>query len=116
MVVAQSELFQRQSHASDAFDLFVVLLLLVLLETSIMDNVAVSPLFGAAFVVGWVHLTGALCFSVTQAIPLVLQHLPMLGQRLTYIRAFLWAMPERCQQIGVMVALGVDPVNWYRIK
>lgn len=40
----------------------------------------------------------------------------MLGQRLTYIRAFLWAMPERCQQIGVMVALGTDPVNWYRIR
>lgn len=35
-----------------------------------------------------------------QAIPLVVQHLPMLGQRLTYIRAFLWAMPERCQQVG----------------
>ncbi len=51
-----------------------------------------------------------------QAIPLVLQHLPMFGQRLTYIRAFLWAMPERCQQIGLMVALGSDPVSWYRLR
>ena len=49
-------------------------------------------------------------------IPAIVQNLPMQGQRLTYIRAFLWAMPERCQQIGVMVALGTDPVTWYRIK
>jgi tellurite resistance protein len=49
-------------------------------------------------------------------IPVVVQNLPMQGQRLTYIRAFLWAMPERCQQIGTMVALGVDPVTWYRLK
>lgn len=46
----------------------------------------------------------------------VVQNLPMQAQRLTYIRAFLWAMPERCQQLGVMVALGTDPVTWYRIK
>ena len=50
------------------------------------------------------------------AIPAVVQNLPMQGQRVTYIRAFLWAMPERCQQIGVMVALGVDPVLWYRLR
>ena len=49
-------------------------------------------------------------------IPVVVQNLPMQAQRLTYIRAFLWAMPERCQQIGTMVALGVDPVTWYRLK
>jgi tellurite resistance protein len=49
-------------------------------------------------------------------IPAVVQALPMQGQRVTYIRAFLWAMPERCQQIGTMVALGVDPVTWYRLK
>jgi hypothetical protein len=51
-----------------------------------------------------------------QTIPTVVQHLPMLSQRLTYLRAFLWAMPERCQQIGLMVALGVDPVTWYNIR
>jgi len=49
-------------------------------------------------------------------IPVVVQNLPMQAQRLTYIRAFLWAMPERCQQIGTMVALGVDSVLWYRLK
>lgn len=50
------------------------------------------------------------------AIPAVVQHLPMQSQRLTYIRAFLWAMPERCQQIGTMIALGTDPVIWYRLR
>jgi len=49
-------------------------------------------------------------------LPAVVQHLPMHAQRVTYIRAFLWAMPERCQQIGTMVALGVDPVTWYRLR
>ena len=44
-----------------------------------------------------------------QVLPLVVQSLPMLAQRATYIRAFLIAMPERAQQIGVMIALGVDP-------
>lgn len=51
-----------------------------------------------------------------QVLPLVVQSLPMLSQRVTYIRAFLWAMPERCQQFGIMLALGTDPVTWYRIK
>ena len=35
-----------------------------------------------------------------QVMPLVVQALPMQSQRVTYIRAFLWAMPERCQQVG----------------
>lgn len=51
-----------------------------------------------------------------QVLPLVVQALPMLSQRATYIRAFIWAMPERCQQFGTMIALGVDPVNWYRLR
>jgi hypothetical protein len=54
---------------------------------------------------GWFHV-----------IPAVVQALPMQGQRVTYIRAFLWAMPERCQQIGTMVAVGTDPVTWYRLR
>jgi hypothetical protein len=44
-----------------------------------------------------------------RALPAVVQALPTLAQRATYVRAFVWAMPERAQQIGVMVALGVDP-------
>ena len=51
-----------------------------------------------------------------QVLPLVVQALPMLAQRATYIRSFMWGMPERSQQLGVMIALGVDPVNWYRLK
>lgn len=50
------------------------------------------------------------------ALPAVVQHMPMHGQRVTFIRAFIWAMPERCQQFGTMIALGVDPVIWYRVK
>lgn len=50
------------------------------------------------------------------ALPAVVAALPMQSQRLTYLRAFLWAMPERAQQIGTMVALGVDPVTWYRLR
>ena len=50
------------------------------------------------------------------ALPAVVQALPTQAQRVTYVRAFLWAMPERCQQIGVMVALGVDPVTWHRLR
>ena len=46
----------------------------------------------------------------------MVQHLPTQAQRLTYLRAFLWALPERAQQIGTMVALGVDPVTWYRLR
>ena len=101
-------------------------------------------------------------------LPLVVQSLPTLGQRATYVRAFLWAMPgappllslagaedgfpgagasmhaqshccrrhltsswqpqqplsrptlpthaaERCQQFGVMLALGMDPVRPNRL-
>lgn len=50
------------------------------------------------------------------ALPAVVQNLPMHAQRVTYIRAFIWAMPERCQQFGTIIALGVDPVTWYKLK
>ncbi len=49
-------------------------------------------------------------------LPAVVQNLPMHSQRVTFIRAFIWAMPERCQQLGVIISLGVDPVTWYRLK
>lgn len=49
-------------------------------------------------------------------IPAVLSALPMHSQRVTYLRAFEWAMPWRCQQLGIMAALGTDPVTWYRLK
>ena len=31
------------------------------------------------------------------------------------LKTLLWAMPERAQHIGIMVALGVDEVQWVRI-
>lgn len=43
-------------------------------------------------------------FPPLQVLPLVVQSLPTLGQRATYLRAFLWAMPERCQQARVPCA------------
>lgn len=46
-----------------------------------------------------------------QVLPLVVQWLPMISQRATYIRAFLWAMPERCQQVAGGGALGVAWLN-----
>lgn len=51
-----------------------------------------------------------------ETMPAVVMNLPLYSQKLTYIRAFLWAMPERCQQIGVIMALGSDPVTWYRLR
>ena len=50
-----------------------------------------------------------------QALPAVVQNLPMHAQRVTFVRAFIWAMPERCQQFGTMISLGVDPVVWERL-
>ncbi len=61
------------------------------------------------------------CWEMTPAetwrdyIPFVLNNLPMLQQRVRFIKTFLWAMPERGQHIGIMVALGVDEVQWARI-
>lgn len=45
--------------------------------------------------------------------PIVIRHLPMHGQRLKYIKAFTWVMPERAQEIGrwVYAGLGEDPMG-----
>jgi len=50
-----------------------------------------------------------------EVLPAVVQNLPMHGQRVTFVRAFIWAMPERCQQFGTIISLGVDPVVWERL-
>jgi len=50
------------------------------------------------------------------SLPAIVQSLPMHSQRVTFVRAFVWAMPERCQQIGTMISLGVDPVVWERLR
>ncbi len=48
-------------------------------------------------------------------LPWALNNLPMLQQRLRLLKALLWALPERGQQLGMMVGLGVDAVQWRRI-
>ena len=48
-------------------------------------------------------------------VPWVLNSLPMLHQRLRFLKSLMWSMPDRAQQLGMMVALGVDPVQWRRI-
>ncbi len=40
---------------------------------------------------------------------------PPSPQRVRYIRAWLWALPERAELMGRWVALGVDSVMWTRL-
>ncbi|KAG1678390.1 hypothetical protein FOA52_015157 [Chlamydomonas sp. UWO 241] len=61
------------------------------------------------------------CWALTPApawadfIPWALNALPMLHQRVRFLKTLLWAMPQRAQHIGIMVASGVDDVQWRRI-
>ncbi|KAK9807776.1 hypothetical protein WJX72_008899 [[Myrmecia] bisecta] len=48
-------------------------------------------------------------------LPWAVTWLPRHEQRLTLLRCFIWPMPERAQQIGRMLALGVDAVMWTRL-
>lgn len=48
--------------------------------------------------------------------PWIINNLPLIGQRVKFIRAWLWAMPEKAQLIGRYIALGVDSVMWERLK
>ena len=50
-----------------------------------------------------------------QLVPWVLNHLPRQEQRVRYLKTFAWAMPERTQHLGLMVALGVDSTMWARL-
>ena len=49
-----------------------------------------------------------------ETLPFILNSLPMLPQRVRFIKALIWALPDRTQQIGLMVAVGVDDVQWTR--
>jgi len=50
-------------------------------------------------------------------LPFVVANLPMHQQRVKFIRCFaVWAVPERAQLIGRMIAMGVDAPLWSRIK
>lgn len=51
-----------------------------------------------------------------QYLPWIVNNLPTLGMRVKFLRCWLWAMPERCQMIGRMIATNVDPVTWARLK
>ncbi|KXZ47349.1 hypothetical protein GPECTOR_36g72 [Gonium pectorale] len=48
-------------------------------------------------------------------LPLLVESMPMLHQRVRFIKTLLWAMPERCHHFGLILAKGVDAVNWRRI-
>jgi tellurite resistance protein TehA-like permease/glutaredoxin-related protein len=53
----------------------------------------------------------------TEFFPFVVANLPMHQQRVKFIRCFaVWAVPERAQLIGRMIAMGVDAPLWSRIK
>mmetsp|Transcript_17264 Transcript_17264/g.37068 ORF Transcript_17264/g.37068 Transcript_17264/m.37068 type:complete len:980 (+) Transcript_17264:94-3033(+) len=48
--------------------------------------------------------------------PYVLTHLPRHGQRVNYLKAFFWALPERAQQIGAILHRNLDAVMWERLR
>jgi hypothetical protein len=41
--------------------------------------------------------------------------MPLTGQRVKFCRCWLWAVPERAQQIGAWLALGLDAPTWARL-
>jgi hypothetical protein len=45
-------------------------------------------------------------------LPLMLEAMPLLHQRVRFVKALLWAMPERCHLLGLILARGLDAVNW----
>ncbi|KAK9807721.1 hypothetical protein WJX72_007166 [[Myrmecia] bisecta] len=47
--------------------------------------------------------------------PYLVSNLPYHPQRVRLVRSMLWAIPERAQQIGRMIALGVDATLWQRL-
>jgi tellurite resistance protein TehA-like permease len=47
--------------------------------------------------------------------PWVVSNLPLAGQRVKFVRCWVWAVPERAQQMGVWLALGLDPPTWARL-
>ena len=48
--------------------------------------------------------------------PFVVANLPMNAQRVKFVRCWAtWAVPERAQLIGRMIALGVDAPTWERL-
>lgn len=62
------------------------------------------------------------CWAATPAttwhvlLPLLLESMPMLVQRVRFVKTLLWAMPERCHQFGLILAKGLDAVEWRRVS
>lgn len=46
----------------------------------------------------------------------VVHNVPRHQQRVRYVQAFTWAMPERAQQIGLMLYRSTDAVMWERLR
>lgn len=47
--------------------------------------------------------------------PWCVSNMPLTGQRVKFCRCWLWAVPERAQQIGAWLALGLDAPTWARL-
>jgi len=45
-------------------------------------------------------------------LPWIIQHLPMPMQRARFVKAMIWAVPERAQHIGEMIYRGVEDHEW----
>eukprot|EP00629_Pelagomonadales_sp_RCC1024_P000296 CAMPEP_0119261536 /NCGR_PEP_ID=MMETSP1329-20130426/1570_1 /TAXON_ID=114041 /ORGANISM="Genus nov. species nov., Strain RCC1024" /LENGTH=970 /DNA_ID=CAMNT_0007261101 /DNA_START=166 /DNA_END=3078 /DNA_ORIENTATION=- len=62
------------------------------------------------------------CFELTSAaswermLPYIVLNCPRHPQRIKYVQALCWAMPERAQQVGAILYRNVDAVMWERLK
>ena len=62
------------------------------------------------------------CFELAPAnrlevmIPFVVNNAPREQQRIRYLKALCWAMPERAQQIGSILYRNTDAVMWERLR
>ena len=62
------------------------------------------------------------CFLLTPAakwedlLPYIILSMPRHMQRVRYLKALMWSMPERAQQVGAIVYRNVDAVMWERLR
>ena len=47
--------------------------------------------------------------------PWIVENAPMHQQRVKFVRAWLWSVPERAQLIGRMIYMKCDPAIWERL-
>lgn len=48
-------------------------------------------------------------------LPWIINTLPMMPQRVRFVKTLIWSMPERDQYFGILIANGVDAVMWKRL-